>query len=265
MREDMFKVIVERPRLRRGDWLGGGKETGYRQFMASEDRAHKMGMRAGHRSRKYLNENLAPLRRFLMSCVGRPWNKVHSELLTHIDQRNTVQQHILAHVGNYVLTNVRAVPRSESQPGKRGTVFEYLRDWYRSRWERVEESNAPLFVDPRTGILRKTESDTHRANAKHEMARGQALERAKTERLVDGARTMRRFDDVWYEIVTAPVPGERIAYRRRQHMTDEQRKALPKAWDVLEKRWVDRVDCDAYVTEKRQLSSKEIVKFALRD
>jgi hypothetical protein len=263
MREDMYKVIVERPRLIHGNWLRGGRENGFRQFLQSDDRSHKIGMRAGHARRKWLNENLAPLRRFLVSNAGRPWDKVRSELLSGIDQRNTVQQHILTHVNDYVLTNVRAVPRNESHPGKRGIVFEYLRDWHRARWERVEESSAPLFVDPRTGILRKTESDMHRAKAKRQKANDAAIERAKTERVVDGHRTIRSFAGVWYEIATAPTPGEPLPYRQRRFMTNEQRKPLAKAWDVLEKRWVDRIDADTYVTQKRQLNSKEIAKLGL--
>jgi hypothetical protein len=38
MRADMYKVIVERPRLVHGNWLGGGREVGFRQFMASDER-----------------------------------------------------------------------------------------------------------------------------------------------------------------------------------------------------------------------------------
>ena len=46
-----------------------------------------------------LNENLAPLRRYLHAQVGRPWNKVFSEICC-IDRRNTVQQHIHQHIGD---------------------------------------------------------------------------------------------------------------------------------------------------------------------
>ena len=74
----MYKVIVERPRLIHGNWLGGGREVGFRQFMASEERPSKVGMRVGHRNRKRLNEDLAPLQRCLMGQVGRPWDKVHA-------------------------------------------------------------------------------------------------------------------------------------------------------------------------------------------
>jgi hypothetical protein len=266
MREDMYKVIVERPRLIHGNWLRGGRENGFRQFLQSEDRPQKIGMRAGHAARKWPNENLAPLRRFLVSNAGRPWDKVRAELLNGIDQRNTVQQHILTHVEDYVITEIVAISRSEFQPRKRGVVFRYRPRYSRNgELKPIEESFSPLFVDPRTGILRKTEFESHRAHAKREKTRLVNVERAKTERITDDGRTMRAFNGVWYEIVVAAMPGEKLSYRQRRIMSDEQRKQLTKVWDVLEKRWVDQLDADTYVTQKRQLNGKEIAKFGLRN
>jgi hypothetical protein len=265
MREDMFKVIVERPRLIHGNWLRGGRESGFRQFLASEDRPAKIGMLAGHQNRKWLNENLAPLRRFLASRVGRPWDKVRSELLNGIDQRNTVQQHILTHVDDYVLQQVRVLPRSELQPGKRGFVFQYRRNWYRdTEWHPVEDSRSPMFVDPRNGLLRETRAQAHRAKQRRENRSKEAIERAKRERTFDDGRTVRCVDDVWYEVRIAPIPGAHLREWQKRRLTAEQRKLLAKVWDVLEKRCLDRYDADTYVTTKRQLSSKEIAKFRLR-
>ena len=98
MRDDLYKVIVERPRV------GSRNATNSdgRIFRNSEDAPAKVGMRRGYRDQKSLNENLAPLRRFLGSQVGRPWNKVYADLSAGIDRRNTVQDHIYAHIENYV-------------------------------------------------------------------------------------------------------------------------------------------------------------------
>ncbi len=266
MREDMYKVIVERPRLIHGNWLRGGRDSGFRQFMASEDRATKVGMLVGHSNKKWPNENLAPLRRFLVSRVGRPWDKVRSELLNGIDQRNTVQQHILTHVDDYVLQQVRVLPRSELQPGKRGVVFQYRRNWYRDKeWHAVEESRALLFVDPRTGILRETRAQTHHAKRRRIEQSTNAVERAKKERVLDDGRIARCLDDVWYEVTIGPIPGVQLRQGQKNRLTAEERKLLVKVWDVFEKRWLDRYDADTYVTVKRQLNSKEIAKFRLRD
>jgi hypothetical protein len=206
------------------------------------------------------------LRRFLVSCVGRPWDKVRSELLNGIDQRNTVQQHILTHVDDYVLQQVRAVPRSELQPGKRGVVFQYRRAWYRdTEWHPVEDSRSPLFVDPRTGILRETRAQVQRAKRRREEKSTTAAELAKKERTLKDGRIVRCVDDVWYEVTIAEIPGVHLRGWQKNRLTPEQRKLLEKVWDVLEKRWLDRYVADTYVTTKRQLSSREIAKFRLRD
>jgi hypothetical protein len=52
MRDDMFKVIVERPR--RGSRLRTREGWRYR---ASEDVASKIGMKQGYVNRKWLNDN----------------------------------------------------------------------------------------------------------------------------------------------------------------------------------------------------------------
>ena len=82
MRSDMFKVIVERPR-------GRACSDGARQFRNDEARPPKMGMKHGYSSRKWLNENLAPLRRYLERQVGRPWNSVYGDIRKGMDGRNT--------------------------------------------------------------------------------------------------------------------------------------------------------------------------------
>lgn len=75
MREDMAKVIVERPR-RRGDAARKGRRQDWDQMPSHE------GMRRPHilsGDPKELNEHLGPLRRYLERQVGRPWDKVYSE------------------------------------------------------------------------------------------------------------------------------------------------------------------------------------------
>lgn len=70
MREDMYKVIVERPRH------GSRMSTrDGRIFRESENAPFKLGMKKGYANRKWLNENLSPLKRWLQSQVNRPWNQ----------------------------------------------------------------------------------------------------------------------------------------------------------------------------------------------
>ncbi len=107
MRSDMAKVIVERPRF--GSRLRGTPK-GYRralQRLGEEGTPRREGMKRRHRGNtKMLNEHLGPLRRYLDAQVGRPWDKVFSEICSHIDRASAVQDHVRDHVADYVVTHV---------------------------------------------------------------------------------------------------------------------------------------------------------------
>lgn len=137
MRRDMFKIIVERPRrFPPGGWTKG------RPRRNIEDGPSREGMRRPYDSyheRKELNENLAPLRRFLLKQVGRPWNKVYSEICEHLRADSVVQNHVRLHLEDFVSLHVEMRPDgTPTLPG--------------SRWP--AEAVALLYVHPRTGILR---------------------------------------------------------------------------------------------------------------
>jgi hypothetical protein len=58
---------------------------------------------------KSLNEHLGPLRKFLQSQVGRPWDKVFSEMCRHLRLDSAVQSHVLDHVWEYVEVKTRLI------------------------------------------------------------------------------------------------------------------------------------------------------------
>lgn len=116
MRNDMSKVIVERPRR-------GGKTGSHHPYRhakkvtlvydeegfdcADEYSTNKSPMRARRLGweHKQLNENLNPLWRYLDSQVGRLWDDVYSEVCERINPNSTVQQHILVHLHQHVELN----------------------------------------------------------------------------------------------------------------------------------------------------------------
>jgi hypothetical protein len=77
----MHKVIVERPRMLRSKWKN--RKTALRLSESQRaqairdaedyDSVHPRASSARHE--KYLNENLALLKRYLMQQMGRPWDK----------------------------------------------------------------------------------------------------------------------------------------------------------------------------------------------
>src|SRR6185437_6639175 len=133
MRQDMYKVIVERPRT------GKRAHPAALRLRDDLDGPTRLGMRAGYGFLD-LNENLQPLRRYLQAQIGRPWDKVYSEICARIDRRNTVQQHIHQHIDDFIAIKVRE---------KEGKLIAVSRGNPRELW--YEE----LYVDPRTGIIRE--------------------------------------------------------------------------------------------------------------
>jgi hypothetical protein len=139
MRSDMYKVIVERPRGR--GWKDSSVRRRRREFDA--DSPSRASMRDGV-GRVFLNENLKPLRRYLLAQVGRPWNKVFSEIATNIDRRNTVQEHIYSHIHDFVAVQV-SWHNGKLLDLRRPYPFFGTQDWL----------SQPLYVDPRTGLIRR--------------------------------------------------------------------------------------------------------------
>lgn len=143
MREDMFKVIVERPR-----W---GRKYAARSKLRYDkvpDRKHATGRRLVLEHRGYtkdLNENLAPLKRYLHKQVGRPWDKVYSEISQHLDASSTVKQHVRDHLTDFILVKVtRDSDGGLMAPNHWGGPMPPERWW------------AELYVDPDNGLIKRT-------------------------------------------------------------------------------------------------------------
>jgi hypothetical protein len=103
MREDMAKVVTERPR--RGHGNPSKKTTGPRIRAYDPDCDYDeptrlpiaRGRQYGYDSKEF-SDLLGPLKRYLRSCIGRPWNKIHSELSQKLDRRSLSGSHIWDHL-----------------------------------------------------------------------------------------------------------------------------------------------------------------------
>jgi hypothetical protein len=150
MRDDMAKVIVERPRMRFPLKNGSAYPRGSLKndwYPDYEDAPKRESYGHGRYAEKRLNENLQPLVRFLRSNVDRPWNKVRSEIAARISCNSAVQKHVLDHLAHFVAEHVVRRDREVflAQRFSHGLGDEPLR----SRGMRME-----FYVDPRSGLLR---------------------------------------------------------------------------------------------------------------
>jgi hypothetical protein len=111
MREDMSKVVVERPRW--GHSLPSSKtRLRIRHYDPEKDYEDLPKRVSGSRSKyihagdiKYFSDLLSPLRRFLRTNVGRPWDKVYSEMRENLDDRKVTGRHVFEHVETEVETH----------------------------------------------------------------------------------------------------------------------------------------------------------------
>lgn len=178
MRADMAKVIVERPRYGSRD---PAQKKGYqKQLQRLEiDYVSRETMLGRWRGRgRWFNEHLGPMRRFLRSQVGRPWNKVHQALCEHVNFDNVVQKHVLTHVYQYVerIVMIRDGCVCRGEGLRRGRPLE----------------PGQMYVCPQTGLLRIVKRSRSRRPLSRVMGPGliQYLQR----------------DNLWWEVQLRQYP-----------------------------------------------------------
>lgn len=221
----MAKLIVERPRL------GGGvrfprAEGPDDSRLSIEDWKSREGIRRPwHRGscKKHLNENLAPLRRYLRSNVGRPWNKVYSEICQRINRDSAVQLHVWQHLMQDVCTDPYVIS------GAVGGRWHFMRHLF--------------YVDPRSGLLR--EPPPHRW--KHHR---QTTAEAFDDRIdTDETHQLRRIDGIWYEMELAPLPQGQLVFD-----LGTKRFCIASAPGEM----IHFYGRPVYAVRKRQLNKKEL-------
>ncbi len=252
MRSDMYKVIVERPRR------GGGHRSERPTPEDLEDSPRQEGLRRRHRDRKGLNENLRPLERFLASQIGRPWDKVYSEICKGIDRRSTVQQHIHQHLEDFVAIKVVEVD---------GVL---CRSYGWRNLEPIGTMWGPRFyVAPHTGLLTFNEA---RVRARREwMAEHRARLAARREdgqadrRIVDACTQLHRIDGIWYRIELSAVTERAILDRETDALRNTPLDRSPRHESmkgIASSRQLYG-DANLYARSKRQLNARELRHYQL--
>lgn len=247
MRADMAKVIVERPRRRGIDTRLGRKITEHDLMPSTE------GMRAPHvryYGGKELNENLAPLLRFLESRVGKPWDDVYSEICENIRVTNAVQDHIRVHVKQFVETS--------TSMDKEGRIWingyrPFLLD---------DDQHTRFYVDPCSGLLCRNPNRVSWSQRQREYRAANEAHRQATARSLPNGVELRKHDGVWYEVTLSPVPApEMVDSVIMRGYVRKVPRAVP-VYDVLLKQYVSQTH-GTYVTNKRQLNHHELKKYGV--
>lgn len=211
------------------------------QLIRDEDSLpERQGMRKpyGWEGREYENLNFEPLRRFLRSKVGQPWNKVYSELHEKIDVRT--------YGGHRVMEELRWMV----------DTGEHAHHWYRTRGLYVDEN----------GILCKKDYSTRWRQEKDDPTKPKKVREhvwnRKTKRY-DYVVTKITFhkDGGDYEQINGIWYGVEYAYRKAfknevRRIYDEE----TKEWDW---RSVPVPYQEQFIQNKHQLNKKELKKLGL--
>jgi len=251
MRDDMDEVIIERPRwgsrlrharrLRRIDPKHAARhDPDSLPLRIGLKRAASLG-----KITKSLNDLLGPLKRYLIGQVDRPWNKVWSEISANLKASNPVQQHVRNHVLDFVAVNTSV---------RDGVVWVAREGW---RPEPLSECWSLLYVDPRTGILRRNKHYKKYALRRREHAAAQARGRADRMREIGPLLQLHRLNECWWEVTLAPIPrtpsGRYAAYSDAVIAAAMTRLPAPELYGRA----------DVYAVKRRQLTSAEIASLGL--
>ena len=227
MRSDFSKVLTERPRSSSRVRYKNVRNRMTRKTIDEDEQGHAEGMRFPYGyEQKGFTDLIGPLYRFLHSRVGKPWDKVHSEICSALKGRSTQQQHLLDHVESAVISDL------SFENGKlvHANGLEFIRRYWGF-------ANRTFYVDPRDGTLKAVTEKMRR-----QWARKPAKREVDELQTKDG-KTFRRVVGIWYNIkITTTYVSVIVGFKGEEAI----RKVVPQVQEV-----------------KRQLGTAELRKRGL--
>lgn len=223
----MHKVVVERERY--GSSRKNRKWGRRIAFVPDADYDEQPAFVSSGRKRQYgsdckwFTDVLGPLNGFLRSNLGRPWDKVYSELRRGLDVRKVTGRHIFDHLERMVETDCFI--------GADRKVYAGPRAW----------NVTGFYVHPKSGLLSFVPRQSARERKKEKLS-GQPINEIRLDRV----RSYKLIDGQWYDVAFGFVE---IA---REEMRD--------AWDVVARKqvrltsWSNRI-----AISKRQCNREELL------
>ena len=217
MRDDFNKLMVERERLGHtmkfshvrnvkgnasfDEDAVGGKESIH---------ARRRNAEGLYSSRKRFNENLNPLKNFLRGNVGKPWDKVYSEICATFDKRKVINNHILEHLFQYVQLEVYIINGKPHELNKyRGVTADKQYDLIEWR----SHHYPTYYVDPRDGLLKAPKPGKTRREREAETAREIKADQDKMYRRIDDDNHLFLAGGVWWQYTAKERPPQITEYR----------------------------------------------------
>lgn len=263
MREDIAKKLCERPRFG-----GGGKyQLRSERRKAKNERnwdslPKKESMKRPNIkgwNGKYLNEYFPPLLGFLKKNVGRPWDKVFSEICQYLNPTSTVQKHVFDHLLRDFV---------ETKPFfKKGSKIPYRSDFaYSNRGanDGLYEVRS-FYVDPH-GLLKDNDGDKARKRRARERKKGLRQDvRVPINDMEEYRRINGLWFHVWYKHLRTGQRGYDVILRKEIQVSRygswELERSNGKAMfkgKPMSQRFDTGFDYYRIAVDKKQVSKKEI-------
>ncbi|MDZ7991639.1 MAG: hypothetical protein RM022_029365 [Nostoc sp. EfeVER01] len=192
----LSEIVIERPRG--GRRISLKKVTGFKKQLykitqdAIQDGLLNPYLIKPTNKSKYLSDHLGPLRRFLRSQVGQPWNEVYSQLCQRLDPSTMAGQHVIDHVWDYVERYVEIIDGGFYSKPYQG-YGNQLDTSYRDRF----------YIHPETGILCAVEKIPRKQKQKQE----------QTDILIiDNYHQYQKLNEIWYLITFEDIPPVHTHY-----------------------------------------------------
>ncbi len=235
----MHKVVVERRR-----WNPGPDKLMRRGMLPYELLPRYQGMRRAHARRKGFTDLLGPLRRWLQSNVGRPWNDVYSEACEVIKPDSAIRAHIKTHLLEFVERHTFM---------HEGRVCVITNHWYPrgivpvTSWRFVR---GKFYVHPETGMLHAI-----KRTSRKEWRRAQYKTQADPFRWLTSRGALKEFKGIWFYCIfeAAPPSGPFTVYDHINRKVVGRGELVRKGSAYL------------YCTGKRQLSKAELNRFGVKN
>lgn len=225
----LSEIVIERPR--NGMRISSKKLTGFKKALqkiteeASQDGLFNSYLIKPRKKSKYLSDHLGPLRRFLRSKVGQPWNDVYSELCQRLDHNTMAGQHVLDHVWDYVERYVEIID---------GVVYRKAYQRYQLPLDKSYRDR--FYIHPENGILCAAEKVPRKPKRQ---------EQEKNIVIIDNYHQYRKINDIWYLITFADFPPF------TDHVKDVLKGLIHRSALAYGNRKI-------YAASKQQCSKKEI-------
>lgn len=219
MRSDMAKTVIDcyrnGPRLK--------QPKGYKKRDRIDENSPKMESirkkwQQGYYNQKQSGEHLQPLFRFLLSCVGRLWNDVYSEMRSILKADSAIQSHVMDHANWMIKKNVTV---------KGNAVYDYR--GFRLYWSHHNQ----LYIHPTTGILSLLPKEN------------KSVRKDPLEYVQIAQNKYMKINGIWYQVEYSDKPSS-IYYCSRQEFLSQLNKPTIKSKRQLNKKEIKSLKLNEY-------------------